>query len=177
MNRGGGLVLLIVLLCSGLGCQAQTGMPLRQASASELVDRLAPPASSGGLTRSLRNLQPKTQSVDLLVPFDYDSARLRPESLPILESLSQALLSDRLSRTHFTLEGHTDATGSADYNQQLSERRARSVQDFLLQRGVPAERLSALGKGFTELLLPLQPDAAENRRVRVLATPDTRSTP
>lgn len=175
MNRGG-LVLLSVLLWPVLGCLAQTGMPLRQASASELADRLAPP-SGGGLTRSLRNLQPKAQSVDLLVPFDYDSARLRPESLPILESLSQALLSDRLARTHFTLEGHTDATGSADYNQRLSERRARSVQDFLLQRGVPGERLSALGKGFTELLLPQQPDAAENRRVRVLATPDTRSTP
>ena len=133
------------------------------------VERLAPPST--GLSRSLRNLQPKAQSVDLLVQFDYDSAQLRPESLPLLESLSQALSSDRLARVHFTVEGHTDATGSAEYNQQLSVRRANSVQEFLLQHGVARDQLSAVGKGFSELLRPEQPDAAENRRVRVLATP------
>jgi outer membrane protein OmpA-like peptidoglycan-associated protein len=66
------------------------------------------------------------------------------------------------------VEGHTDAKGSARYNEELSARRARSVVEFLQGKGVSVERLQAQGKGFSELLNKEQPEAAENRRVRIV---------
>jgi outer membrane protein OmpA-like peptidoglycan-associated protein len=74
-----------------------------------------------------------------------------------------------LQAQRFRVEGHTDGKGQAAYNQQLSERRAAAVVQYLAQRGVGTERLQAQGKGFSELLKPEDPLAAENRRVRIVA--------
>jgi outer membrane protein OmpA-like peptidoglycan-associated protein len=67
------------------------------------------------------------------------------------------------------VEGHTDAKGSAKYNDELSSRRAQAVAEFLASQGVAVERIQSQGKGFTQLLNPQQPEAAENRRVRIVA--------
>ena len=67
------------------------------------------------------------------------------------------------------LEGHTDATGSDPYNQALSERRADAVRDYLVeQHHIEPQRLVAVGKGKKDLLDPANPEAAVNRRVRVI---------
>jgi outer membrane protein OmpA-like peptidoglycan-associated protein len=67
------------------------------------------------------------------------------------------------------VQGHTDAKGSAAYNEALSARRAQAVAEFLQGKGIRAERLRTEGKGFSELLMKDQPEAAENRRVRIVA--------
>lgn len=159
------LWLLACCLLHGVLAGAQ---PLDKASPRELIDKLSPPASS---TRSLRNLTPQPVTVDLSVQFDFDSARLLPASQPLLENLASAMNSERLAQLHFQVEGHTDAKGRADYNLQLSKRRAQAVVDFLTQHRVDAARLQAQGKGATELLMPERPEASENRRVRITVLP------
>ena len=138
--------------------------PIQSATADELVDKLAPPKA---LTRSLRNLAPEPRKIDLMIQFDFNSARLQETSKPLLTSLADAMGSERIKTLRFKVEGHTDAVGKASYNQQLSEKRAQSVLEFLSNKGVEKDRLTAEGKGASELLLPDKPDAMANRRVRI----------
>ncbi|NDA99675.1 MAG: OmpA family protein [Betaproteobacteria bacterium] len=107
-------------------------------------------------------------SLSLLIQFDFNSARVRPESQQALANLSVALQSPELRNSTFALEGHTDAKGSADYNVRLSALRAQAVRDYLMGRGVEQVRLQASGKGASELANLEQPFAPENRRVRIV---------
>ena len=107
-------------------------------------------------------------SLSLLIQFDFNSAKIRPESQPALQNLATALQSKELADANFAVEGHTDAKGSADYNLKLSQSRAEAVQKFLAAQGVTATRLVTAGKGATELANPNDPLAAENRRVRIV---------
>lgn len=149
-------------------------VPLRDALVDTLVEQLAPPAAPTA-TRGLRNLVPQAQTpaaprqVDLVVSFDFDSAELSDESLQLIDRLSQALMSERLSGSRFRVEGHTDAKGAAAYNQALSQRRAQAVVARLASNGVVAQRLQAVGMGFDMPLFKDKPFAAENRRVRIVA--------
>jgi outer membrane protein OmpA-like peptidoglycan-associated protein len=142
---------------------------VQQASKEDLIEKLTPPAPP--TTRSLRNIVPKPVNVDLSINFDFDSARLQANSKPLLDNLAQAMNSERLSQLKFKVEGHTDAKGKNEYNQELSARRASAVQAYLVGQNVPAERLQAEGKGASELLLPDKPLASENRRVRISLLP------
>ena len=81
------------------------------------------------------------------------------------------MTSERLSALKFKVEGHTDAKGKNEYNQELSARRALAVQAYLIDQNVAAERLQAEGKGASELLVPEKPLASENRRVRITLLP------
>lgn len=141
--------------------------PVRDASVGEMVERLAPQPTA--TTRSMRNLVPQKRELDLIVQFDFDSARLQAVSKPLLENLAEAMATQRLVGTRFLVQGHTDAKGTAAYNEALSARRAQSVAEFLQSKGIRAERLKTEGKGFNELLLRDQPEAPENRRVRIVA--------
>ena len=107
-------------------------------------------------------------SVSLSIEFDFDSARVRADSLAVLGNLAQALQSPALQDARFLVEGHTDASGRADYNQRLSAQRAQAVSAWLAAQGVAPARLSAVGKGATEPALPETPNAAANRRVRIV---------
>lgn len=147
--------------------------PLRDASVDTLVEQLAPPEPP--TTRGLRNLVPQPQApaaprqVDLVVSFDFDSAELSEESRQLIDRLSQALMSERLSGSRFRVEGHTDAKGAVAYNQALSQRRAQAVVARLASHGVAAQRMQAVGMGFEMPLFKDKPFAAENRRVRIVA--------
>ena len=144
--------------------------PMRSATSEELIQKLEP-SSPPLLTRGMRNLTPEARqkpNVDLSIQFEFDSAKVLPESRPLLDNLAKAINSDKLRGFTFVVEGHTDIVGSADYNQKLSNQRALSVLAYLASKGVSKERLKALGKGSTELLMPDKPDAAENRRVRII---------
>lgn len=160
------LTLALVLVLMGASASAQL---VQQASKEDLIEKLTPPAPP--TTRSLRNLVPKPVTVDLSINFDFDSARLQASSKPLLDNLAQAMNSERLSQLKFKVEGHTDAKGKNEYNQDLSARRATAVQAYLIGQNVPAERLQAEGKGASELLVPEKPLAPENRRVRISLLP------
>jgi OOP family OmpA-OmpF porin len=106
----------------------------------------------------------------LEVFFDTDSATIKPESYPDLDRAVRLMTTnDRLSGT---IEGHTDNRGSDAYNLKLSQRRAESVRQYLVDKGVPASRLDAVGKGEAS---PIADNAtaegrAQNRRVLLVRT-------
>jgi len=168
------LALLALALWSGAVVAQGLAAPAAEApSAQQMIEQLQAPAPSPGpRTRSLRNLavEPTAPrpSLSLLIQFDYDSARVRPESQQALANLAQALQSQALANSRFAVEGHTDAKGSAAYNQHLSQQRADAVRDFLVARSIGTERLQSRGLGASELANPAAPLAAENRRVRIV---------
>ena len=106
----------------------------------------------------------------LMIFFDFDRAELRPESIRELERVVDFM--NQLPVATALIEGHTDSLGSTAYNQSLSERRAKSVYDYLTSRGVNPGRLQAMGKGETS---PIADNTTEtgrqqNRRVMLIRT-------
>jgi outer membrane protein OmpA-like peptidoglycan-associated protein len=142
--------------------------PPRTRSLRNLVPEPAPAAADPAQQAAPRPAPEPAPSLSLLVQFDFDSAVLRSESVPLLERLARALQDPSLAQSRFAVEGHTDANGRADYNQRLSGRRAASVKDLLVQLGIPPGRLVAVGKGSSEPANTSDPLAPENRRVRVV---------
>jgi outer membrane protein OmpA-like peptidoglycan-associated protein len=107
--------------------------------------------------------------IDLEINFDFNSADVRSKAQPQVNELGKALSSPQLAGSVFVLAGHTDAKGSDEYNQKLSERRAEAVKAYLVAKlKIPADRLSTAGYGKRDLKNPADPFAAENRRVQVL---------
>ena len=96
---------------------------------------------------------------------------VKSESRPLLDDLVSAMKNERLANVKFKVEGHTDAQGSVQHNLKLSQSRADSVIVYLTSKGVESDRLTGEGKGFSELLVPEKPKAAENRRVRITVQP------
>ena len=79
------------------------------------------------------------------VDFGFNSARLRSEAYPILFHAAQVLLEN--PEINVEIQGYTDNIGSARYNKKLSERRAQVVKNYLVARGVQADRLTVKGYG------------------------------
>jgi outer membrane protein OmpA-like peptidoglycan-associated protein len=110
-------------------------------------------------------------SIDLEINFDYNSATVGPKAVPVLVALGRALSKDELKGTIFLINGHTDAKGSDEYNQDLSERRADAVKRLLVEQfDIPATNLIAVGYGKTMLKNSTDPFAGENRRVQIVNT-------
>jgi outer membrane protein OmpA-like peptidoglycan-associated protein len=111
----------------------------------------------------------KRPRIDLEINFDYNSATLTPRTEPQLNNLGKALTSSDLAGSVFMLGGHTDAKGSDDHNQLLSEHRAEAVKRFLVEKyHVPAAHLVSAGYGKKGLKNAADPYAAENRRVEIV---------
>jgi outer membrane protein OmpA-like peptidoglycan-associated protein len=108
-------------------------------------------------------------SVDIEVYFASGSARVTQRAAAILNPLGQALTDKRLAHATFLIAGHTDAKGSAEYNRELSRRRAEAVRQFLIERfGIDPQRLVSRGYGFDRLKTPGRPLGPENRRVQIV---------
>ena len=152
-------VLLLVTFCGFVGAQS-----IDSASVDQIVEKLQAPEVK---TRSIRNLVPVPRTLDLVIRFEFDSSKIQESSKPLLNNLAAAMKTEKLLNLNFSVEGHTDAKGSADYNLRLSERRAEAVVNYMAQQGIAKDRLTALGKGASELLKPENPDSFENRRVKI----------
>ncbi len=105
------------------------------------------------------------------IRFRIASATIQPDSAATLNKIAAAI--NGCQGTKVRVEGHTDADGDEQENLDLSNRRAKAVQDFLIKAGVPADRLSSVGLGQTKPLAPN--DSAENklknRRTEVIVDP------
>lgn len=159
------LFLAALLATAGWAQQADT-----PTAVEDMVKSLLPPAktrSFGASSQSAKNRN-LVVGIDLTVNFEFDSARVSEDGKALLKNLAMALSDARLAEFRFRVEGHTDAKGTAQYNEQLSGRRARAVLDFLVSNGVASDRLIAEGKGFRELADSMEPLSPKNRRVRVV---------
>ncbi len=99
--------------------------------------------------------------------FDVDKYKVKDVVEDNLEELSTTL--KKYENTNILIEGHTDNTGSDEYNQKLSERRAGSVADFLVAQGVDRNRITTMGYGEAQ---PVADNSSasgrtQNRRVEV----------
>ena len=103
--------------------------------------------------------------------FDVDSAAIRAGLQSDLRALASNL--NQYPDTDVIVEGHTDNTGSAAYNQDLSTRRAQAVSGVLLEAGVAPFRVSSIGRGEDDpLATNLTPEGRQqNRRVEVIIRP------
>ena len=99
--------------------------------------------------------------------FDFNKATLRPDSAPTLNKIL-ALLQSRPG-LKLEVQGHTDNVGGNDYNQKLSEARAGAVVQWLTQKGIAADRLTANGYGLSMPVADNDSDEgrAKNRRVEL----------
>ncbi len=110
--------------------------------------------------------------LDFSISFGFDSAEINQESYRTLDTLAGALKSQSLLKSRFLINGHTDAKGEEDYNQELSQRRANAVVQYLVaQHDVEPQRLKAIGFGETALKDLGDGEAAINRRVEIVNRP------
>ena len=107
------------------------------------------------------------------VTFALNSAQLNPKFDPVLDKVAATLV--EYNQTMIQVAGHTDSTGSHEYNMKLSEERAMSVKNYLAGRGVPAKRMVTVGAGpdYPVASNDTPEGRAENRRVEITIVPVT----
>ncbi|WP_374656125.1 OmpA family protein [Phenylobacterium sp.] len=107
------------------------------------------------------------------VTFGFDRADIQPQFRGALDDVARSL--NAYPQTLVDVIGHADSTGRAEYNQNLSERRASSVAGYLIDRGVLRDRLYVEGRGSTQPIADNATDAgrAQNRRVEIVLRPYT----
>ncbi|MBI5719017.1 MAG: OmpA family protein [Burkholderiales bacterium] len=153
---------------------AESAKPASRAATTATTATVQRAADSGGPTR--RNLEvvpyagDSTPGVNLSVQFATGSDRLSPADRSLLDNVATALTSPALASESFAVAGHTDGTGDARINLELSCARALQVRRYLVDKGVAEARLTAYGFGSVR---PLDGDAAAaaNRRVELRKAP------
>ncbi len=105
----------------------------------------------------------------LQVNFDRDKDLIRPDSHQKLDEFYNKLVLYIDDIEFLNIEGHTDSRNSDSYNQDLSERRAKVVKEYLIKKGIDRSKLKSIGFGESKLLNRgnQESDHAENRRVEI----------
>ena len=103
--------------------------------------------------------------------FSNGGSQIDPADQVMLDPVAEAIKTRCAGKT-ITIEGHTSVSGSAEHNQKLSERRAEAVERYLVERGVPADQLRAVGYGESRpITTDPSPEAQKlNRRVTLVAS-------
>ena len=103
-----------------------------------------------------------------MVFFDWDRSNLSQQALATIQQAANAFKAKGNAR--ITATGHTDTSGPESYNMALSLRRANAVKDALVRDGVPAQAITVIGKGESQLLVPTGGNVREpqNRRVEIV---------
>lgn len=166
--------LLVACIAAAMAAAMPPAAAQTAPGSEEIIKKLEPQPRS----RSLKPRGVKVEegpnsdappSINLYINFEFNSDKLGTDAQIVLRNLGQALKDPRLAKFRFTIAGHTDAVGDAAYNQTLSERRAKAVQDHLVfHYGIDVQRLKAVGYGKTRLLDAAKPNDGVNRRVQIV---------
>lgn len=163
---------LLLLAAAGLLCACKSGPPTIFVSDD---DRRAygheDDAEERRAREALADLERRVESGDMpKIQFEFDSAEITPESYPTLIVIAELLLKN--PRLKLICLAHTDSVGTAEYNLDLSERRAESVKTFLVKQGVAPPSVRYRGMGYTVPIADNSTDAgrAKNRRVEFRVT-------
>lgn len=110
----------------------------------------------------------KTVTLEADTYFDFDKSNLKPEGKDSLDALVRDM-GDLNAVAKVEVVGHTDAIGTDEYNQGLSERRAATVKEYLADKGVPADKIETVGMGESQPVASnkTREGRAQNRRVEV----------
>ena len=147
--------------------QATDGGSSPVLSVDQIEQALHPPKTRGFTPRGLARRDQVSHSVNLSIQFEHNSSTLQRAAFTQLQQLQLALASEGLRSDRFVVAGHTDASGNAKYNKDLSRRRAEAVKQFLVARGIDGSRLDTVGYGSDRLLVPDRPYDSTNRRVEI----------
>ena len=139
---------------------------LRQMAVQSLND----PSRTNRMNRApLTDQLGKLAQLTIAIQFDFNSARIRPDSFRAVGLMADALYHPYLQGYRFLIVGHTDAKGNREYNLKLSQQRADAIREALINPfGISPSRIEAAGLGEEQLLKPASPEAAENRRVQLI---------
>lgn len=104
------------------------------------------------------------------IQFEFDKDAITPESYPTLDLIAEVLAQS--GHLKLFVLAHTDSVGAEEYNLDLSERRAKSVKEFLVKKGLPPPTIRYRGYGFSKPLADnsTQEGRAKNRRVEFRVT-------
>lgn len=110
--------------------------------------------------------QPEENLFAMRIQFEFDSTAVVPESLPMLDSVGEMMALPQVRGRSIVIEGHTDASGTEAYNDDLSRRRAGAIRQYLADSfDIEATRLVVTGKGERVPHNNADPHAPVNRRV------------
>ncbi len=120
-----------------------------------------------GCPEVTEEVQKKLNDFAKTILFDTGKSTIKAASTGVFVDIITIL--NQYPNSKFTVEGHTDSTGSASLNQKLSESRANAVKDFLVEKGIDASRLSAIGYGKDKPIATNNTAAGrtQNRRVEI----------
>ena len=151
-------LVLAMALGAAVAAMASPAMASEPVSSQYIIGKLVPITG-----------EEEGRSIDLQINFQINSANLTPEAAQQLDALGTAMISPQLSYAQFSIYGHTDASGSAEYNKTLSEKRAEAVKTYLIGKfDIAPDRLYTAGYGEEKLKNTANPNAAENRRVQIV---------
>jgi outer membrane protein OmpA-like peptidoglycan-associated protein len=141
-----------------------TGLTLNWTPAAEAVEQPPPPPPPPPAPAPAM----KRKMILRGVNFDFDKSAIRPDARPILDEAIRTLKAEPTIRVR--IEGHTDSIGSDQYNMRLSQRRADAVRQYMINGGIAASRLEAVGKGKREPVASndTADGRAQNRRAELI---------
>jgi len=165
------VVLMLGLMMSVSACSKKKTVPVGPPEGGPVV---TPPDDKVG-PKDIRPTEPAVKPLDFdekvqTIYFDFDKSDIRADQTANLEGNANYLKEH--ADLKICVEGHCDERGTEEYNFALGQRRASSVREFLISRGVAAERLSIVSKGEEEPADPGHNEAAwaKNRRAMFLVT-------
>jgi len=128
---------------------------------------VAGPIANKGCPEVTEEVQKKLNDYARTILFDTGKSSIKAQSTSVMVDIITILA--EYPNAKFTVEGHTDSVGSASLNQKLSDSRANSVRDFLIDKGIGADRLSAIGYGEDKPIATNNTRAGRksNRRVEI----------
>lgn len=128
---------------------------------------VAGPVDNNGCPVVTQQVQKQLNDYARTILFDTGKATIKPESVSVMVDIIQIL--NEYPNAKFTVEGHTDSVGSSESNQRLSEARANSVLNFLIDEGISSTRLTAIGFGEEKPIASngTRAGRAQNRRVEI----------
>lgn len=143
-----------------LGCQASTSGSMEVSAPTE-EPAPKPPAADPEDVR----IEGDHLVIDRHINFAFDSHEILADSFDLLDHIAGLLKNHPEIKTLHVI-GHTDATGSEDHNQELSEKRAASVKEALVARGIP-QSIDSVGKGESAPLCTEKSEACDEKNRRV----------
>ncbi|MEK2644035.1 OmpA family protein [Bdellovibrio sp. BCCA] len=138
----------VLILTLALGACASKEIK-REYVTSAKPQQPAPRTRTTPLSGASSDLRKNTKFITLSqnIRFNVASTELSPSSRRALDEIANEIKKTEDSFGRIRIEGLTDPTGDAERNQQLSQRRADTVRNYLISRGVSEEKLEAVGKG------------------------------
>ncbi len=164
--------------CSSVaGPAANNGCPWPDSDGDGVLDKddkcpnTAGVSSNNGCPEPTKEIMERLNAVGAMIPFQLNRAELGAEVKGLLGEVLGIM--NNYSKTSFMIEGHTDSSGPKSFNQKLSELRAMSVKEYLVENGITSSRLSTVGYGEDKPMVSnsTRQGRIKNRRVEFKVIP------